>query len=87
MSRPSILGDELRQGVEPGLGLAPVVVRSPVADELLELRELHALDRSSTVSRSGQRVAAMRRRRSTSSSSGTLTRNGRMASPASAAAT
>ena len=38
-------------------------------------------DPSSTVSWSGQRVAAMRRRRSTSCSSGTLMRKGRIASP------
>src|ERR1041385_1454662 len=39
-------------------------------------------DRSLTVSRSGQRVSAMRRRRSVRASSGTLTRRGRMASAA-----
>ena len=35
--------DELWQGVELRFGLAPVVVRPPVAHELLELRERHAL--------------------------------------------
>ena len=34
---------ELRQGVEPGLNLAPVVVRSPITHQLLEFCELHAL--------------------------------------------
>src|SRR5918993_3741396 len=34
---------ELRQGVEPGLGLSPVVVRRPVLDDLLEFGELRAL--------------------------------------------
>ena len=37
------LGHELRQGVQPRLDLAPVVVRRPVARELLHRRELHAL--------------------------------------------
>ena len=37
------LGDELRQGVQPRLHLAPVVVGLPVPHELLERRELHAL--------------------------------------------
>ena len=35
--------DELRQGIELRLHLPPVVVRAPVANEFLELRELHAL--------------------------------------------
>ena len=34
---------ELRIGIELGLRLSPVVVRSPVAHELLKLREPHAL--------------------------------------------
>ena len=34
---------ELRQGVELGLGLAPVVAGAPILDERLELRELYAL--------------------------------------------
>ena len=37
------LRHELRVGIQPGLGLPPVVVRRPVADELFERRELHAL--------------------------------------------
>ena len=41
--QPVDLGDELRQGVEPRLALAPVVVRRPVARERLRRRELHAL--------------------------------------------
>ena len=55
---------ELRQGVQLRFGLAPVVAAAPVAHELLELRELRALRASATVSLSGQRVAAIRRRRS-----------------------
>ena len=39
------LGDELGQGVELHLALAPVVVRRPVASEVLERRERHALRR------------------------------------------
>jgi hypothetical protein len=34
---------ELRQGVEFGLGLSPVVVRSPITHRILEFRELFAL--------------------------------------------
>ena len=41
--QPVDLGDEVRQGVEPRLHLAPVVVRRPILRELLHRRELHAL--------------------------------------------
>ena len=34
---------ELRQGIELCFGLAPVVVRAPITNEFLELRQLHAL--------------------------------------------
>ena len=62
---PVDLGDELREGVQLRLDLAPVVVGLPVAHELLELCELHALRPSPRPSPgSGQRVVAMRRRRS-----------------------
>src|SRR5258705_2348476 len=37
------LGDELRQGVEPDLTLAPVVLRRPISRESLSGRELHPL--------------------------------------------
>src|SRR4051812_42769998 len=37
------LRDELRQRIQPRLYLAPVVVRAPVANQLLKLGELHAL--------------------------------------------
>jgi hypothetical protein len=37
------LGDELRQGVQPRLGLAPVVIRAPVAHQRLQLCQLYAL--------------------------------------------
>ena len=40
---PVDLGGELGQGVELRLALAPVVVRRPVAREVLERRERHAL--------------------------------------------
>ena len=40
---PVDLGRELRQRVEPCLGLAPVVVGRPVARQLLDRRQLHAL--------------------------------------------
>ena len=41
--QPIDLGDELRQGVQFRLALAPVVFRRPIARELLNRRELHAL--------------------------------------------
>ena len=41
--QPIDLGDELRQGVQLRLDLAPVVFRRPVVRELLHRRELHAL--------------------------------------------
>jgi hypothetical protein len=34
---------ELRQGVELGLGLSPVVAGAPILDERLQLRQLYAL--------------------------------------------
>src|SRR5262249_19254123 len=40
---PIDLGDELRQGVQSRLDLAPVVLCPPIASELLSRRELHAL--------------------------------------------
>ena len=36
-------GDELRQGVEPGLRLSPIVVGAPVTDQILERCELNPL--------------------------------------------
>ena len=41
--QPVDLGDEVRQGVQPRLDLAPVVLRRPIARELLHRRERHAL--------------------------------------------
>jgi hypothetical protein len=58
------LGDELRQGVKPGLALAPVVLGRPSCTPC---------DASVTVSRSGHCVALMRLRSSVSFASGTLT--------------
>jgi hypothetical protein len=40
---PVDLGHVLRQGVEPRFYLPPVVVGSPIADELLHRRQSHAL--------------------------------------------
>ena len=77
---PVDLGDELRQGVELRLALAPVVVRRPVAREVLE-RSRAA--RPATCPRRSPSPAtawpSMRRRMSSSSASGTLTRKGRIA--------
>src|SRR3546814_5488016 len=36
-------GDEVREGVQPRLDLAPVIFARPIAGELLHRRELHAL--------------------------------------------
>ena len=41
--QPIDLGDELRQGVQPRLAFAPIVIRPPIARELLNRRELHPL--------------------------------------------
>src|SRR5689334_17197836 len=41
--KPIDLGDELRQCVQFGLALAPVVIRAPIACESLNGRELYAL--------------------------------------------
>ena len=41
--QPVDLGDEIRQGIEARLDLAPVVLRRPIARERLHGRELHAL--------------------------------------------
>jgi hypothetical protein len=40
---PVDLGNEIRQGIEPGLNLAPVVVLRPIAGEFLHRCKLHAL--------------------------------------------
>src|SRR5271170_6367359 len=37
------LGDELREGVQLGLALGPVIIRTPVASKLLDHRDGHAL--------------------------------------------
>src|SRR5436190_21000862 len=37
------LGDELREGIQSGLALAPVIFRSPVVREPLDRRELYSL--------------------------------------------
>ena len=48
---PIDVGDELRQGVQLRLARAPVVLGRPVAREVLNRRELHALVVSVTLSR------------------------------------
>ena len=74
------LGDELRQGIQLRLGLAPVVIRSPIADERLDPGQLHALGLIGDglpVGPTGGGDAATE----VDERSGTLTRNGRMALP------
>ena len=63
--QPIDLGDELRQRVEPRLDLAPIVLRSPVARDLLDRCELDALRFICDL------VSLMRRRISTSAFSAT----------------
>ena len=58
--------DELRQRIQFRLGLPPIIRRAPVTDEFLDLGQLHAWLWSATSSGSGQRVAAIRLRRSSS---------------------
>src|SRR5215213_4422471 len=41
--QPVDLGDELRQGLQLRLDLAPIVICGPIACEVLHRRELHAL--------------------------------------------
>ena len=70
-------GQELRDGVQPGLEPPEVVVAAPVPDELLHRRQLHALRRVVDGLLLGP--ARRRIRRSSSMSAwGTSTRNGRM---------
>ena len=79
---PINLGDELRQGSEPLLHLAPVVVCRPIAREFLHRRELHALglicDRLA--------VRPPRRRDASAEVDELLLRNGDMEGPDRAAA-
>jgi hypothetical protein len=75
---PVDLGDELRQGPEPRLALAPVVLGFPVAASAWIVASCTPWDSSSTVSFSGQFVAPMRSRRSSRASSETSNSNERM---------
>ena len=59
--QPIDLGDELQQGVQPRLNLAPVVVRRPIARESLNRRERHSLRVVRDGLSLGHRVAATRR--------------------------
>ena len=61
---PIDLGDELREGVQPGLARAPVVVGHPVAGELLDHGERHALGLIGDGLFLGPVRGPMRRRRS-----------------------
>ena len=65
---PVDLGLELREGVQLCLGLPPVVLGRPVACELLSVASCTPCEASGTSSLLGQRVAAIRRRSSVSSS-------------------
>jgi hypothetical protein len=71
--QPVDFSDEVRHGVEPWLDLAPVVVRLPVAQNLLDRFERHALRVVANGSCSGKRVSAKRRRRSARAAAGTFT--------------
>ena len=97
--QPVDLGDEMRQRLQARLAFAPIVFRPPVLDEFLHRRELARLASrparrrppgdwlaSDTNSRSGHRVAAMRRRSSSISSCGKLTVKGRIELASAAAA-
>jgi hypothetical protein len=70
---PIDLGDELRQGIQFGLALAPIVIRRPITREFLKGSELYALRFISDCLPVGHRVAFMRLRSSVSSASGTST--------------
>ena len=72
------LSHEHGQRVQLGLHLSPVVLRAPVADHLLQFRELRALRPVIDSLLVRPRVAAMRRRSSSSSAWGTWTVNGRI---------
>src|SRR5258707_13440853 len=76
------LGDKHWQGIQFRFPLSPVIVRAPIADESLELRQLHALGLMATVSLEGHRVAKTRRRRSSRPAWGNLMAKGRVAWPA-----
>ena len=41
--QPVDLGDEVREGIQPSLDLAPVIFCRPIVGELLHRRELHSL--------------------------------------------
>ena len=70
---PVDLGQELRYRVELRLALAPVVIGRPVASPAPESSPTARLAyRPLTNSRVGHRVALMRRRKSSSSASGTF---------------
>ena len=68
-AEPIDLGDELRVGVQSRLAPPPVVIGRPIARECLDEGELYPLRKSATDSFSGNRVASMRRRMSSSSAS------------------
>jgi hypothetical protein len=84
---PVDLRFELREGVQLGFALAPVVLCAPVANEFLEFGQLRTLRGVGYRSLSGHRVAIKRCRRSFTSVSGMCALKGRTAlSPAAASA-
>ena len=79
MSSPSISVDELRQGVEPRLDLAPVVVRRPIAARAsASSRAAHLARVRHGLLLGPARRRDARRRSSESVSSGTVNLKGRM---------
>src|SRR5438045_660721 len=78
--QPIDLRHELRQRVQFRFHLAPIVICPPIAREFLHHRARYALRIVRDFPCSDQRVATMRRRRSTSSASGIWIRNGRTSS-------
>ena len=78
--QPVDFGDEVRYGVEPLLDLAPVILGLPVAQNLLDGLERHALREIGDRLLLRQAGFARRRRRSARAASGMLMRNGWMAS-------
>jgi len=72
-AKPVDLGAVLREGVDASFEPAPVILVAPVGDQRLSLLEGYALRPVATVSRSGHRVDASRRLRSSIALCGTDT--------------
>jgi hypothetical protein len=71
--QPIDLGDELWQGVQFRLALAPIVVCAPIPGKFPNCRQRHALRFIRDRLRSGHLVELIRLRNSVSSPSGTFT--------------